>query len=80
MPTDNLDPSVDREGDMTECPVLPDLELHIGDDYAVLMRPGETTDTASICLDKGTALEFGTLFCAAPDLLAAAKLALSMEA
>lgn len=54
-------------------------ELHIGNDYAVVMLPGECTETASITLRPDVAKRIGPLVAAAPDLLESVREFMSME-
>lgn len=55
-----------------ELPSIEPIELHIGEDYGVLMRQQDTTDTALIHFFYATHEEmelYGNLFAAALDLL-----------
>ena len=45
-------------------------QFHQGEDYAVVMLPGETTDTASVRIYGEHAAEIGKMVEATPDLLA----------
>lgn len=48
-------------------------EAHVGLDYAVVMLPGENTETASITLQGPDAAELGKLVASVPGLLTALK-------
>ena len=51
------------------------LTFHLGVDYAVVMRPGQTTENplANIYGQSKDVERFGKLFAAAPDMLAALR-------
>lgn len=61
---------------MTKAQHTPTLEYHRGEDYAVIMRPEDTTDDACITLRFDTDEEcdkWGNLIAAGPELLEAAE-------